>query len=357
MSSNFEIRMNAPADIVPDRIFSQEVAYSWFIDLVENSGNVRVNFDPDDIVDWFILEFTGSVIDVEPPPGFLSANRLGDDAVITGVEYFNVDVSPVGEGPFTWVGTGLTIDAAAGNRILDAFETGDRIERRDALADAFADVWLDLFGSDGDDTVGGLDNADVMRGRGGADELSGGGGDDRLIGQRGDDTLAGDDGADTLNGNGGDDVLNAGSGADRGTGGAGDDLLDGDRGADTLAGEQGQDTLEGNAGRDVLVGGGGGDFLDGGVGADTLFGLRGDDELVGGGGRDTFVFRARDGNDVIDDFSPGADVIEIRSGARSLRDLTLDEVGGEAVVSFARTTITFDGVAPSDLSPDDVIFT
>lgn len=223
-----------------------------------------------------------------------------------------------------------------------------------------------LFGDLGEDTMVGGRGGDEFFGGHGKDRVLGGAGNDSIFGGLDDDTGVGGKGSDSLFGGNGDDNLRGSSGNDAVIGddgddvvigGGGSDVLDGDRGRDTLSGQQGSDTLDGGAGRDVLNGGGGDDFLDGGGGADTLFGLRGDDTLAGGGGRDTFVFRARDGDDVIDDFRPGRDLIEIRSGAESVRDLTLDRVDGDAVVSFARTTITFDGVAPAELSPDDVIFT
>ncbi|MBR1857891.1 MAG: hypothetical protein IJ797_00145, partial [Selenomonadaceae bacterium] len=61
----------------------------------------------------------------------------------------------------------------------------------------------------------------------------------------------------------------------------------------------------GNENKNSIVGGKGDDILNGGDGDDTL---------TGGKGEDTFVYKRYDGNDVITDYKPGEDKIEISEG-------------------------------------------
>ncbi len=78
----------------------------------------------------------------------------------------------------------------------------------------------------------------------------------------------------------------------------------------------GNDTLFGSAVTNTLYGGRGGDTLFGGNGNDTLQGDAGNDTLSGGGGADRFVFRPGTrgtNNDLILDFTPGSDLIDIRA--------------------------------------------
>ncbi|MCA1925198.1 MAG: ExeM/NucH family extracellular endonuclease [Thiobacillus sp.] len=68
--------------------------------------------------------------------------------------------------------------------------------------------------------------------------------------------------------------------------------------------------IHGTAGRDVLTGTPGDDIIIGGAGADTL---------TGGGGRDVFVYTSlRDAGDVITDFAPGIDRIDLGALLTSL---------------------------------------
>lgn len=161
-----------------------------------------------------------------------------------------------------------------------------------------------LVGEDGDDALWGGDGDDRLFGDGddrplaahGADRLFGGAGNDVLVGQGGDDRLEGEDGDDALFGGPGRDRLTGGMGNDRLQGGDDDDFLDGGSGADTLVGEAGNDTIVGGAGDDALSGGDGDDLLSGGVGQDLL---------DGGAGNDTYLFRAGDGFDRLEDAAGG----------------------------------------------------
>jgi Ca2+-binding RTX toxin-like protein len=174
--------------------------------------------------------------------------------------------------------------------------------------------------------------------------VSGGAGADRLIGGMLRDVLVGDDGDDELIGGGGDDILAGGRGADRIDGGSGRDtvvfsdlslgveldlqtgVLVGTAtgsvtGVEKAIGSGWADRLRGGSGANDLYGGEGNDLLEGRDGDDLLAGEGGDDILIGGAGADTFVFAVGGGNDVIKDFAPGVDRLQIHgyAGWREVR--------------------------------------
>ncbi len=100
---------------------------------------------------------------------------------------------------------------------------------------------------------------DSIVGDAGNDSLDGGAGDDYLAGNGGDDTLDGGAGDDWLFGNGGNDTISGGAGDDFISGGAGNDILQGQAGDDTFV-------FARNAGHDIILdfnaGDGAGDVLD-----------------------------------------------------------------------------------------------
>jgi Ca2+-binding RTX toxin-like protein len=196
-------------------------------------------------------------------------------------------------------------------------------------------------------TISGGNGPQVIPGTSEPDLLSGDWGNDTLLGLGGGDTLLGGPGqpdpfqTDTAD----DDVILGGAAADSLFGGWADDLLDGGAGADSLSGGWGDDTMHGGAGDDLLAGGtigtavfddddlmfggAGNDTLRGFFGNDTMIGGSGDDEItphagddvmLGGPGRDSFLFGISaprmpfigiDRNDVILDFKPGQDVLDL----------------------------------------------
>jgi Ca2+-binding RTX toxin-like protein len=194
----------------------------------------------------------------------------------------------------------------------------------------------------------GGDGPDLLVGGPGADTLDGGPGDDTLVGDAGNDTLLGGQGNDRLDGGTGIDTAvfagtmpvtvdlrvrgpqNTGHGTDTLIGienleaGAGNDRLIGDRAANRLVGNGGNDTLDGGGGNDTLLGGAGRDVLRGSKGRDELSGGAGRDTMTGGGGVDHFVFLAATESaagskrDVITDFAPGVDKIDISALAAGL---------------------------------------
>ena len=158
---------------------------------------------------------------------------------------------------------------------------------------------------------------------------------DFFIGGNGDDTLEGRNGRDTLIGGNGDDLLNGENARDLLTGGGGNDTLNGGRR---------EDVLDGNLGNDLLIGGGSNDTLDGGEGDDTLIGGRSLDLITGGAGSDTFQYNdIRDRKDIITDFDPAEDFIDVSNllNSSSFSSTTpfvdyieLVQMGADTVVKF-----------------------
>ncbi|MDJ0825032.1 MAG: calcium-binding protein [Rhodobacter sp.] len=79
----------------------------------------------------------------------------------------------------------------------------------------------------------------------------------------------------------------------------------------TLIGSTANDSLTGTGGADVLTGGGGNDTLSGGGGDDILRDGAGVDRLAGGAGADLFVLVADGVPDIIVDFDPAEDRLDL----------------------------------------------
>lgn len=147
--------------------------------------------------------------------------------------------------------------------------------------------------------------------------------------------------ADTLAGNGGADLLVGYGGADTIDGGAGNDVLFGDsmdpnRGPSSNATAVGNDNIVGGAGNDWIIGGGNAankngtlETLTGGTGVDVFAYVFDSGSLVNAlaanpnyteAGKSTAL--AFGGQDVITDFTPGVDVIQIDAGGSGDGDNT-----------------------------------
>lgn len=184
---------------------------------------------------------------------------------------------------------------------------------------------------------------------------------DQVRAGRGDDQVNAGGGNDIVHGEDGHDRLFGLDGHDRLYGGAGNDAMAGSNGHDQLFGATGEDIAAGGGGNDILYGGDGADQLSGGPGADRLDGGPGDDRLHGGAGADRFVFAPAWGRDRIEDFTPGADRLDV---SRTAFD-SFAEVVGRAVTTPGGATIlrAADGaslrlehVALADLTAGDFIF-
>ena len=164
----------------------------------------------------------------------------------------------------------------------------------------------------------------------------------------GNDLLSGGLKNDTFDGGAGDDVIR---------GQMGHDYLKGGEGDDQLFGMRNKDTLEGGAGDDLLDGGRGNDRLDGGTGDDTLIGGGANDTLTGGEGSDTFVQNfAVSGNDVITDFNPSEDTIELQGFENiNLDEFSITEVDGGTLINAGTGNSLFvEGATPNQLNVENI---
>ncbi|WP_226576032.1 sulfatase-like hydrolase/transferase [Acuticoccus sediminis] len=224
---------------------------------------------------------------------------------------------------------------------------------------------------------------DLLAGAGGSDRISGGPGDDTLMGGPGEDVLIGGDGNDSLRGGPGADVLDGGRGRDlasywtsgssvvadlrsrlQNTGEAAGDTyvniqnLQGSKHDDHLGGDRGRNELSGGPGDDLLEGRHGNDTLAGGTGSDTLTGGTEDDELIGGPGKDLFVLGPHFGHDVIADFRPGTDRLDLRDLAFESVSDALDAFtanDGDAALHVRGDVLVLSGVDVGDLQAGDLL--
>ncbi len=176
---------------------------------------------------------------------------------------------------------------------------------------------------------------------------------EQLTGTTRNDTLTGGGGGDTIDGRGGQDLIRGLAGADTLVGDGGADDLDGGTGDDLIDGGLGNDRLQGGAQNDILRGGQNNDTLLGGDGDDLIDGGNGSDRLIGGGGRDTFVLsKLPRGVDRIVDFTPGQDLLALAGGLSfdGLRFSAKD--GGTMIRSGQRELALLEGIAPSQLGPE-----
>lgn len=163
-------------------------------------------------------------------------------------------------------------------------------------------------------------------------------------------------------------------------GGGGNDVLQVRQRQNILRGQQGNDILTGGPRRDFLVGGRGDDVINGGGGKNTIVGGAGNDTLIGGPDRDMFVYRrVNHGTDLIQNYQPGVDVIDLRrifarapfqvAGRSNYQRLntfvrlieregnTLVQIdrNGKQAGKFFNTLAVLEGIAVSQLSSCDFV--
>ncbi|BBH31985.1 retention module-containing protein [Pseudomonas sp. St290] len=244
------------------------------------------------------------------------------------------------------------------------------------------------------DNHGGSDSASVGISYQAGHTLTGTAGDDVLMAGGGDNTLNAGDGNDILSAGSGNNTLHGGAGNDLLYSGAGNDLLDGGTGNDTasyahatagvtvnlgllaaqntlgagtdtltgienLIGSNFNDTLTGDGASNRINGGLGHDVLNGGGGDDLLIGGLGNNTLTGGSGADTFQWQAgNSGHDVITDFTPGLDKLDLsqllqgeNGSAASLDDYLHFSVTG----SGASLVTSIDVSATAGATPSQTI--
>lgn len=157
--------------------------------------------------------------------------------------------------------------------------------------------------------------------------------------------LSGDDVVRLRKGN---DQFDLGDGDDKGYGGKGSDEIWGGAGDDLLKGGKGKDTLHSGTGNDELYGGKGKDTLIADSGDNILTGGKGDDMLVGGDGADTFVFKAGHGDDVVENYEVGVDIVQFAD----LNSLVYTEVGDDVLIEYGSGSVL---VLDTDLADFGII--
>lgn len=220
--------------------------------------------------------------------------------------------------------------------LLANYEMGQNIEIVELAAGAQSVTGRQLadqiYGNASANVLSGLGGNDQMEGRDGDDQLDGGAGNDLLDGGAGHDSLMGGDGDDVVLGGAGNDALEGGDGIDDLRGGEGNDTLNGGEGGDQLLGEEGDDALNGGNGADTLRAGIGTDVLDGGSGVD---------DMDGGDGADTYIYRAGDGGDLIND--SGNDSPAVRDVLQFGSDIAINDVVVKRSARYGNTWVEIGG--------------
>ncbi len=270
-----------------------------------------------------------------------------------------------------------------------------------------------LLAGAGDDVVHAGAGVDIVYGEAGNDTLNGDAGNDFLAGGDGNDTIDGGAGGDSVYGEAGNDILYGGTTFefDILVGGDGNDVLHGDSGLgdyDYLYGNAGDDSFYVDTGDDLtfeqpgegtdtvyanvaganngvylyanvenlvllgtttfgvgneldnhLTGNASANWLLGGAGNDVLNGKAGNDVLFGEAGADTFVFEHGTGGDVIGDFTPGTDKIDLSAfGFTDYQTVVnaMHEVNGTTAIDLGGGDfIVLNGVANASLHASDFI--
>jgi hypothetical protein len=195
-------------------------------------------------------------------------------------------------------------------------------------------TFVPLLGTEGNDKITGTSGVDTLDGLIGDDILTGGQGRDTFLVSSGKDLIAdfslltpGEKGSEILKVSFGAiasaalkapwvataDSVNFGT-ANLNTPGQSVDLSSITLGGGWNVRNTGQaTTIKGSQFSDVLIGGTGKDTLSGGDGDDLVIGGKGSDVLSGGPGSDTFRFGGDSSTDLLTDFEPGVDRIELDS--------------------------------------------
>jgi Ca2+-binding RTX toxin-like protein len=292
---------------------------------------LRGFFDRDGVTDGddWIFGFGGDDwIEGHDGNDFLQGGE-GADLLFGGDD---IDTAIYSDSPY-----GVTVDLQTGKGQGGTAE-GDQLYSIENVTGSWSGEGDHLIGNANDNVLSGLGGNDDLTGGAGADTLDGGWGVDRAI--------YSDSPAGVMvsllwgSASGGDAEGDKFISIESVYGSKHDDGLFGDNGPNSLQGYLGDDTLLGFGDADFLEGSDGFDSLNGGSGNDTLSGGRNGDTLVGGPGADTFVWSSYLGGqydsggvlpsgdvdwaniDVVLDFTPGEDKIDV--GSVDANALTID---------------------------------
>ncbi|MDX2102245.1 MAG: DUF4347 domain-containing protein [Alphaproteobacteria bacterium] len=267
----------------------------------------------------------------------------------------------------------LRIKADAGVMIVDRPDVAIEVDPASTQSITISgSIQADLqFGGAGADSLAGDHGADTLVGGGGLDTLNGGVGSDLLFGGAQSTAFLANDGADTVVGGADGDQITIGGGGEVVYGGAGGDYVYGGAGTvgaliigdvDLSAGDNdvvqataGADTIFGCGGNDSLHGNSGTDWLLGGTGDDTLKGDQGNDILWGDAGADRFVFEPDGSTDLVADFQPTIDTLDLSGVGWDALGLTFASivqtpVAGGLQLSIGTTVIQLAGVSTLGVS-------
>ena len=175
--------------------------------------------------------------------------------------------------------------------------------------------------------------------------------------ESGNNEIAGDGQNNVINvGGGGYNNVSGGAGNDTISAASGNNSLFGGPGNDVIIGGTGSDMLVGGSGNDLLIAGSGNEYLVGGRGNNTLVGGAGYDAMTGGGRADVFVLPGV-GHDVITDFSPGVDLLDVApAGITSLSGMIITGNSSGSLILFGSSAVILPGVDPVLLTNTSFIF-
>ncbi|WP_438363143.1 M10 family metallopeptidase C-terminal domain-containing protein, partial [Nioella halotolerans] len=124
-----------------------------------------------------------------------------------------------------------------------------------------------------------------------------------------------------------------------------------------LTGTDGNNTLIGSDAGEILTGHGGNDRIEGRAGDDILMDGPGEDTLIGGSGADIFVMAADGQTDVIRDFSPGIDRIDLTAWPmlRNLDQLAFESTSFGGVLRYRDETLRIHSDDGLPLSRQDIM--
>lgn len=285
-------------------------------------------------------------------------------------------------------GAGNDVFTVSGSDEYDNVRGGDGIDTLDHSASSISGTTIDfsIRSITGEGTGGislALEGIEIFKdGRGsntiisdGSGSYNGGAGDDLMVSNEGAEIMVGGSGIDTI-----DHTRITGAydfdmttgetsiadesftGFENAKTNRGANIIEGTEGANEISTGRGRDVLNGNGGDDILRGAKGKDRLFGGDGDDILIGGKAKDILNGGAGADTFVFAAKQGKDVIQDFEDGVDLIDLSAFGFSNKDAALrhfEERGSDsndvAGFKFKGTEVKIKGLDLDDISGADIL--